>query len=91
MLVLDYKSGSSPISLDDLREGVNVQMLVYLRAAEQLLAQREPDKGLAGGMFLHLRGSSNSSGWISSDAKGEAALRAAEGRIGEKCRCCAAR
>ena len=83
MLVLDYKSGSSPISLDDLREGVNVQMLVYLRAAEQLLAQREPDKGLAGGLFLHLRGGSNSSGWIPSDAKGEEALRAAEGRIGE--------
>ena len=83
MLVLDYKSGSSPISLDDLREGVNVQMLVYLRAAEQLLAQREPDKGLAGGLFLHLRGGSNSSGWIPSDAKGEAALRAAEGRISE--------
>ena len=83
MLVLDYKSGSSPISLDDLREGVNVQMLVYLRAAEQLLAQREPDKGLTGGLILHLRGGNNSSGWIPSDAKGEEALRAAESRIGE--------
>ncbi len=83
MLVLDYKSGSSPISLDDLREGVNLQMLVYLRAAAQLLAQSEPDKGLAGGLFLHLRGGSNSSGWIPSDAKGEEALRAAESRIGE--------
>ena len=83
MLVLDYKSGSSPLSPDDLREGVNVQMLVYLRAAEQLLAQCDPDKELAGGMFLHLRGSSKSSGWISSDEKGEDAMRAAEGRIGE--------
>ncbi len=82
-LVLDYKSGSSPISLDELREGVNVQMLVYLRAAEQLLAQREPDKALAGGMFLHLRGNSRSSGWIPYDARGEGAMRAAERRIGE--------
>ncbi len=82
-LVLDYKSGSSPISLDELREGVNVQMLVYLRAAEQLLAQREPDKALAGGMFLHLRGNSRSSGWIPYDGKGEVAMLAAERRIGE--------
>ena len=83
MLVLDYKSGSSPISLDDLCEGVNVQMLVYLRAGAQLLAQREPHKGLTGGLFLHLRGNRGSSGWIPYDGKGEEAMRAAERRIGE--------
>ena len=83
MLVVDYKSGSSPISLDDLCEGVNVQMLVYLRAAAQLLAPSEPDKGLAGGLFLHLRGNRGSSGWIPYDGKGEEAMRAAESRIAE--------
>ncbi len=79
LLVLDYKSGSTGISQDELREAVNVQMLVYLRAAEHLLAQREPDSQIEGGMFLHLR-SLKSSGWIQPDVQ---TLRDAEGRISE--------
>lgn len=79
LLVLDYKSGSTGITQDELREAVNVQMLVYLRAAEQLLAQREPDSQLTGGMYLHLR-SLKASGWNPPDGQ---TLRDAEDRIGE--------
>ncbi len=78
LLVLDYKSGSSAIPQDDLVEGVNVQMLIYLRAVEQLLATHE----VAGGMYLHLR-NQKSSGWIKLDANGERILQIAEGRIAE--------
>jgi ATP-dependent helicase/DNAse subunit B len=48
-VVIDYKSGSTPISLQQLRRGRNVQMGVYLLAAEIAL-------GLAvdGGAFWHL-------------------------------------
>ena len=78
LLVLDYKSGSSAIPQDDLVEGVNVQMLIYLRAVEQLLATHE----VAGGMYLHLR-NQKSSGWIKLDANGESILQIAEARIAE--------
>lgn len=80
-LVIDYKSGSSAIPLSDLREGVNVQMLVYLRAAEHLLRQ-EADIAAAGGLFLHLRNLSAGVP-VQLDEKGEEILRSAEQRIAE--------
>ena len=55
LLVIDYKRGSK-FKPGDLREGVNVQMWVYLRAAKQLPALREPGAELAGGVFLYLNG-----------------------------------
>ena len=80
-LVIDYKSGSSTIAARDLREGLNVQMLVYLRAAQHLMLG-EANVAPAGGVFLHLR-NLGSSGRVLLDEKGEANLLAAERHIAE--------
>jgi len=51
VLVLDYKSGSSGISLKEMETGRNFQMLIYLEAAEMLFAERET----VSGYFWHIR------------------------------------
>lgn len=51
LLVVDYKTGSKKIPHDEMTSGRNVQMLVYLRAAQQLF----PDAHVLGGAFWHLR------------------------------------
>jgi ATP-dependent helicase/DNAse subunit B len=51
LIVVDYKTGSTPIPHTEMTSGRNVQMLVYLRAAQQLF----PDKHVLGGAFWHLR------------------------------------
>lgn len=56
LIVIDYKSGSSPISVDELREGRNFQMMVYLLALAQLLKRRGETLDIAGGAFWHIRG-----------------------------------
>lgn len=50
--VLDYKTGGSgPADPADLQGGVNIQMLLYLLAAEGVLGGQGD---VAGGLFLHL-------------------------------------
>ena len=80
-LVIDYKSGSTAIPAGHLAEGVEVQMLVYLRAAGRLL-QGDTEVSLAGGAFLQLR-SLKSSGAVSLDERGQQGLQVAERRIAD--------
>jgi ATP-dependent helicase/DNAse subunit B len=54
-VVIDYKTGSSKIDLKELSEGRNFQMMLYLLAAQHILANDpETPPNLAGGMFWHL-------------------------------------
>ncbi|MBK8023358.1 MAG: PD-(D/E)XK nuclease family protein [Chloroflexi bacterium] len=50
MVVVDYKSGSTPIDLREIERGRNFQMLVYLEAARQLY----PEAEIVGGVFWHI-------------------------------------
>jgi ATP-dependent helicase/DNAse subunit B len=50
-VVIDYKSGATPIKVEEMIEGRNVQMLLYLLAARQILT----DKTIVGGAFWHIR------------------------------------
>ncbi|MBZ0287812.1 MAG: PD-(D/E)XK nuclease family protein, partial [Anaerolineae bacterium] len=52
VVVVDYKTGTSPISVNDMREGRQFQMMVYLWAARSLLAA---PVDLIGGLFWHIR------------------------------------
>lgn len=69
LLVLDYKTGSTPIQEGELIAGRNVQMLLYLRAAAALY----PDRELLGAAFLHV-GKKTLSGVVSLDLQPELAL-----------------
>ncbi len=49
--VIDYKAGSKPISLDEARQGSNMQMPVYALAANQCI---EPGAHVSSGIFLSI-------------------------------------
>ncbi|HVO43745.1 MAG TPA: PD-(D/E)XK nuclease family protein [Aggregatilineales bacterium] len=61
-IVIDYKTGSSKYSTQDMVEGRNTQMMLYLLAAEQVLADVEP----AAGMFWHVN-TRETSGAVTAD------------------------
>ncbi|MBZ0298907.1 MAG: PD-(D/E)XK nuclease family protein [Anaerolineae bacterium] len=83
VVIVDYKSGSSPIPVGDMREGRNFQMMLYLHAAQQILeAQYGNDAPIVlGGLFWHIR-SQKSSGELRLDDEGWDALEQARGHIG---------
>ena len=61
LALVDYKSGSAKIPIDDMTAGRDFQMLVYLHALGKIAHER--GEKVAGGMFWHLR-SLKSSGEI---------------------------
>lgn len=79
-IIIDYKSGSTPIRVDEMETGRNAQMLLYLMAAERLLG----DEGLrlAGGMFWHLS-SNTSSGALRVDEDGQQSIDRAISRLAD--------
>lgn len=68
-VVMDYKSGTTKYKVDDMREGRNFQMIVYLWAAQTLLANH-PNAEVAGGVFWHVP-NNEVSGVLTLDAAGE--------------------
>ena len=77
VILIDYKSGTTPIPVADMQEGRNFQMMVYLNAAAQLLEGQQ----VMGGLFWHIR-NRKSSGDIRLDDEGLDALAQAKGHIG---------
>ena len=58
-LVVDYKSGSTPIRKDQIERGRNFQMMVYLLAAQALIdedAAPDAPSAVAGGVFWKIGG-----------------------------------
>jgi len=57
VILVDYKSGGAEINTSEMRRGRNYQMMLYLRAVEQILENdSDPDHPteVAGGFFWHL-------------------------------------
>lgn len=75
-VVIDYKTGSTKIGREELLAGRNFQMMLYLLAAETLLA-RDPDgpATVAGGAFWHI-GSRELIGTLELDDAGREAMSA---------------
>lgn len=67
LVIVDYKSGTTKIPLREMREGKNFQMMVYLLALHQLLAERDSDLSISGGFFWHIRNQSTSGNMTFSD------------------------
>ncbi|MCC7447939.1 MAG: exodeoxyribonuclease V subunit gamma [Anaerolineae bacterium] len=72
LVVIDYKSGSTEINHADMLEGRNVQMMLYILAAQQVI----PDHDVAGATFWML-GDNKLNGTISADDSRIAEARAA--------------
>jgi ATP-dependent helicase/DNAse subunit B len=84
VIVIDYKTGSTKIPVNEIEIGRNFQMMVYLRAAEYILAaQNDPDrpKSIEGGLFWHIR-SQQTSGELGMNEDGIKLLELAEKYIG---------
>lgn len=60
VIVFDYKTGSKEISLDELKEGRNFQIMFYLVAMDDILKSQQgnvdnPPKQVLGGAFWHIK------------------------------------
>ena len=54
--IIDYKSGSSSISLDEIYNGVKLQLMVYLHSIIKNVGDKYPDKEIipAGALYNHI-------------------------------------
>ncbi len=66
IVVIDYKSGSTPRKVDDMRTGRDFQMTLYLLAAGELLRRSDPARAVIGGLFWHVR-NRQTSGEVAAD------------------------
>jgi ATP-dependent helicase/DNAse subunit B len=82
VVLVDYKTGSTPIPVTEMMDGRNFQMMLYLLAAHALVVS-DPDgpSAVLGGAFWHIRGN-KPSGTIAWDEEGEAAVEVARGHLG---------
>lgn len=77
LIVMDYKTGSSGISLNEISAGRNFQMMVYMLALEQLIQRDNIPYTIAGGAFWHISNQSLS-GKMDFNKKAEKAQAAIE-------------
>ena len=79
--VVDYKTGSTPISRDDMEIGRDIQMMIYLAALQSEFEMLGAEEDIAGGAFWHLR-NLKASGRISTEDEDDlAALKMARQHI----------
>ncbi|MGJ3238401.1 MAG: PD-(D/E)XK nuclease family protein [Anaerolineae bacterium] len=64
LVLVDYKSGTTPIPSKEINDGRNFQMMIYLLALEQ----QYPHEQVAGGFFWHIRNQQTSGEMFLSDA-----------------------
>jgi ATP-dependent helicase/nuclease subunit B len=84
VIVIDYKTGSTKIPVSEIEIGRNFQMMVYLRAAQYILAAQNDSNAptkVAGGLFWHIR-SQQASGELVLEDEGIEILELAEKYIG---------
>jgi len=87
VIVVDYKSGSAEIDTSEMRRGRNYQMMLYLRAVEQIL-EDDPDPDhpteIAGGFFWHVSKNKTSGVFYLHNEQDQEAMQAAQARLAEQ-------
>jgi ATP-dependent helicase/DNAse subunit B len=68
VVVVDYKSGTTPHPVNDMIAGRDFQMLVYLLAARDLVRRADPSAQVIGGLFWHIRNRQTSGEVLISDS-----------------------
>ena len=81
LVVVDYKSGSTPIPRQEMEIGRDFQMMIYVLALTSLLDTMESDVELAGGLFWHLRNLKASGVYSADNEDDNAALEQAREHI----------
>jgi ATP-dependent helicase/nuclease subunit B len=75
LTVIDYKTARSPVSARDAENGRNLQLPIYLMAADRVLMR---DKPVAGGYYLHITSCKKGSPFPSKNLSLEALTERAE-------------
>jgi ATP-dependent helicase/nuclease subunit B len=78
VIIIDYKSGSTRIPTEEMEQGRNFQMMLYLLAARAMLAEEGLE--VKGGLFWHLT-NLEVSGVIVMDEEGETSVLKALNRL----------
>ena len=81
LVVVDYKSGSTPISRQEMEIGRDFQMMIYVLALTNLFEKMETEEELAGGLFWHLRNLKASGVYSADNEDDDAALELAREHI----------
>jgi ATP-dependent helicase/DNAse subunit B len=83
VIVIDYKTGSTKIPVTELEAGRNFQMMVYLLAAEKILATHgDASAPVKGGAFWHLS-DRKLSGALTLDGKGQQSIEQAKAHLAD--------
>ncbi len=87
LVVIDYKTGSTPHTVEEMRTGRDVQMMLYLLAARHLAqswaAQSGADLSVIGGLFWHIQNRKVTGEVLESDAAVSEAQAAVHQSISE--------
>ena len=81
LVLIDYKSGTTPIKRQEMENGRDFQMLVYMLALRSLLERGGSGTKVAGGLFWHVRNLETSGNFSADDEEDEAALDLARQHI----------
>ncbi|NDJ76329.1 MAG: hypothetical protein GYB65_08720 [Chloroflexi bacterium] len=73
VIVVDYKSGTTPHPVDDMASGRDYQMILYLLAARALLDRAGRSETVLGGLFCHIANRQVSGEVLANDAAVDAA------------------
>jgi ATP-dependent helicase/DNAse subunit B len=68
IVVVDYKTGTTPHPVEDMRAGRDYQMMLYILAARELIRRWKLDLEVAGGMFWHITNRKTSGDVLADDA-----------------------
>jgi ATP-dependent helicase/nuclease subunit B len=83
VLVLDYKTGTTAIKIQELEAGRNFQMMLYVLTAQDILdAQPDAPDRVAGGFFFHIRNRSTSGDLKTDDPTHQLIMATARETIG---------
>lgn len=86
LVVVDYKSGGTQISREEMENGRDFQMMIYTEALRNTLAAEGSQTRVAGGLFWHLRNLKASGVFESDNEDDMAAVAAAKAHIAQNLR-----
>lgn len=81
LVVVDYKSGTSPVSRREMEIGRDFQMMVYALSLQRLLERNGNENKVAGGLFWHLRNLKASGKYSADDEDDIAAIELARQHV----------
>lgn len=81
LVLVDYKSGTTPVARREMEIGRDFQMMVYALVLQSLLERNGKEKKVAGGLFWHVRNLKASGRYSADDEDDIAAIETARQHV----------